>query len=722
MRPFRTSCGFRSSHLDQSLIKKATAVRSATVMSDQRKPMISHLYALHSRRVSRIILPVWRASALAVVISVPAAEAPIESEPLLKPTTGMEISDSDRQFWSFQPVISHALPAVQNREWAKAPIDSFVLERLENHSINPAPPASRQDLVRRLFFDLTGLPPDPEEIRRFISDPSPLAYEQLVDRLLNSPHYGERQAQHWLDVVRYAETEGFEYDRDLPDGWRFRDYVINAFNRDLPYDEFIRQQLAGDEIDPSDPELLIATGFHRLGAVRRNAGNQEVSSSRNEVLTERTDIVGAAFLGLTIGCARCHDHKFDPIPQKDYYAIQAFLAATHENDVVLGDPDQSQQWTNRTAQINREIRTLQRTLQRSGDEAKEQIRAQIAAAENSLPPPPPMIATITNMEPTEIHVLKRGNWDSKGERVAPRGLDVLLPTGASSLPPDTQNRRIALAEWLTEANHPLTARVMVNRIWSSHFGTGIVKTANDFGKNGDRPSHPELLDYLAGEFVRNGWRAKPIHRMILVSNTYRQSAFSPETAAAEKIDPENRLLWRFNRRRLEAEEIRDAMLAVSGRLNPSAGGRSVMIPVDPELVNQLYKPSQWTVSNREEELCRRSIYLIAKRNLRLPFMEVFDQPASQISCAGRQSSTHAPQALELLNGRTANELAHAFADRIRREAGPEPNEQIDYAYRLATGRYPTGAEKTLALAFLASQPLKELALALFNLNAFLYVN
>ena len=631
-------------------------------------------------------------------------------------------TESDRSFWSFQPVAPQKPPQVKNPAWVKSPIDLFILGGLEDQGLTPSPPAQKQDLIRRLYFDLTGLPPSPKEIRSFVSDDTPDAYEQLVDRLLNSSHYGERQAQRWLDVIRYAETEGFEYDRDLPDGWRFRDYVINAFNKDLPYDEFIFQQLAGDEINPGDPEMQIASGFHRLGAVRRNAGNQEVSSSRNEVLTERTDIIGSAFLGLTIGCARCHDHKFDPISQKDYYEIQAYMASTYEHNAVIGDPEQAEVWKKETARTNREIRRLKEKLEEVQGDARGEIQNQIEAAESRVPSPPSMISTVTNKEPTAIHLLKRGDWNSKGEPVSPGGLDILSSITTPKLPPDTQNRRSALAKWLIHADHPLTARVMVNRIWASHFGHGIVKSANDFGKNGDRPSHPRLLDFLASEFVENGWRAKPLHRMILLSSTYRQSAHPPQSSAMIRKDPENRFLSRFSRRRLEAEEIRDAMLAASGRLNPKAGGRSVIVPVDQELINQLYKPDQWTVSKKEEDLYRRSIYLIAKRNLRLPFMEVFDQPTSQTSCAHRESSTHAPQALELLNGRTSNELAEAFAHRIVYDAGTESVDQIDRAYWLTAGRKPTDREQGLALEFLSTQPLKEFALALFNLNAFLYVN
>jgi hypothetical protein len=682
-----------------------------------------------------------------------------------QPQSETVITIKHRAFWSFQPIRQATPPSVNDSSWAKTPIDEFILAKIESNGLSPSPRASKLELIRRAHFDLIGLPPSPAEIEAFVQDNSPNAYERLVDRLLNSPHYGERWGQHWLDVVRYAETEGFEYDRNLPDAWRYRDYVIKSFNEDKPYDRFVIEQLAGDEIannltgsrheeaqagleknqkllapiagieslnagvdsqikseSAEVRELQVAAGFHRLGPVRRNAGNQDVTSSRNEVLTERTDIIGAAFLGLTVGCARCHDHKFDPIPQKDYYRIQAFLAATDEHELALASNGEKAAWITRTGEINEEIKKLKETLKGLKGEEAKRLRQKIEDAEGQLPTLP-TVATVKNeaTNRTAIHVLKRGDWNSKGDRVGMRGLGVLLPEETPELPPETSSPRTALARWLADPKHPLTARVMVNRIWLYHFGQGIVKTANDFGKNGDPPSHPELLDYLARQFIENGWRMKPMHRMICLSSTYQQSSRPPNMKAAMDKDPENRLLWRFRPRRLEAEEIRDAMLAVSGLLNPRAGGPSVIVPVDQELVNFLYKPSQWAVTADKKEHHRRSIYLIAKRNLRLPFMEAFDQPASLTSCARRESSTHAPQALELLNGRTANELAAAFAERLAHEAGSSQSEQIDRAYWLAMGRAGSEKERSLALEFVKAQSLREFALAIFNLNAFLYV-
>ena len=641
-----------------------------------------------------------------------------------------EYRDTERQFWSLQKRTEPEVPQLRERDaaWVRNPIDAFVLAKLRENGLQPAPEADRATLIRRLSFDLLGLPPDPGDVADFLTDKSPDAYERLVDRTLKSPHYGERWAQHWLDVVRFAETEGFEYDRSMQGSWRYRDYVIQAFNHDKPYDRFVLEQLAGDEIGPDSQETQIAVGLHRLGPVRRNAGNQEVASSRNEVLTERTDMVGAAFLGLTVGCARCHDHMFDPIRQRDYYRLQAFLAGTQEHQIILAPQEEQDAWQAKTDAIKEEVKKLKESL---GDLEREEkkrkqkeVNKRVKELEAGLPEPLPAIASIRNdpEKRTPIHILQRGDHDNKGEQVGMRFPGVFLPDGAAEMPPDTPNPKAKLAQWLTEPDHPLTARVMANRLWTWHFGNGIVNTPNDFGFNGERPSHPELLDYLANEFVESGWSVKALHRKILLSSTYRQSSHSSVARQATAKDPENRLLWRFSRRRLEAEEIRDAMLAVSGKVNRKAGGESVIVPVEEELVKLLYKPSQWKVAQDPTEHFRRSVYLIAKRNLRLPFMEVFDQPALLTTCARREASTHAPQALELLNGRLSNQLAGHLAERLQREVGGDRTQQVERAYLLAAGRAPTQDELRLGVQFLAHQPLKEFALAVFNLNAFLYVN
>jgi hypothetical protein len=624
--------------------------------------------------------------------------------------------------WSLRPRTRPMVPAVSAPGFAvRTPIDAFILARLAAAGLTPAPEADRRTLLRRVTFDLTGLPPTPAETDAFLNDTSPDAYEKVVDRLLASPHYGEKWGQHWLDVARFAETEGFEYDRLRVGAWRYRDYVIAAFNADIPYDRFINEQLAGDEADPGGDELRIAAGFNRLGPVRRNAGNQALAFSRHEVLSEMADTAAAVFLGLTVACARCHDHKFDRIGLDDYYAFQAFWAAAQEHDAVRATAAEQAAWKAATDKLEAEIKAVKKSMGGLTGEPRERAEAKLKVLEASLPQPLPAVTTVRNGERTPVHVLKRGNPDSPGPRVGPKLLEIGFPGPAAELPADTPNPRTVLARAIAHPDNPLTARVMVNRVWQWHFGTGIVDTPNDFGANGGRPTHPELLDWLADEFVRGRWSVKHVHRLIVLSSTYRRASRHPDPAAAAQKDPSDRLLWRFPRRRLEAEEVRDAMLAICGRLNPKAGGPGVVVPVGEDLVKQLYAPSQWAVTPDRAEHDRRSVYLLARRNLRLPFLAAFDQPDAAASCARRESSTHALQSLELLNGTLANDLAAAFADRLSREAGADPAAQVDLAYQLAACRPPTPREKELAVAFLRTQPFKEFALAVFNTNAFLAV-
>lgn len=641
-----------------------------------------------------------------------------------------EYSDGERSFWSFQPRQAAAAPAVDS-DWASSPVDAFVWSRLAAAGLRPAPEARRSELARRAYFDTTGLPPTPAELEAFVSDRSPGAWERLVDRLMSSPRWGERAAQRWLDVVRFAETEGFEYDRYLPGLWRYRDYVIESFNRDKPLDRFIAEQLAGDEMAADGPqshadrELLAAAGFHRLGPVRRNAGNQEVASSRNEVLTERTDIVGTALLGLTVGCARCHDHMFDPIRQVDYYRLQAYFGASRETNLVFNSDSTIEDWQKATKEIATKMKSLRGEIKLAEGEERLRLQAEHDVLESQLPEPPPTLATVRNgsEDRNQVRLLERGDHTKPLQPVDPRPLGVLLPEDAPTLPPDAEDPRSRLAGWITSPEHPLTARVAVNRIWQGYFGRGIVDTPNDFGAMGGRPSHPALLDFLANELVESGWSTKHVHRLILTSSAYRQASHNPaQEERGMQQDASNRLLWRGPRRRLGAEEVRDAMLAAAGELNLAYGGKSVMLPVEDALVDLLYDPTQWRVPADQAQHRRRSIYLIAKRNLRLPFMEVFDQPALLTSCARRESSTHAPQSLELLNGPISNELAARFAARLDREAGRDLDGIVSQAYLLAAGRPPTEDEALIARNFLADNSLREFALAMFNLNSFLYLN
>lgn len=647
------------------------------------------------------------------------------AEPAPTPSSsggGIDLAKA-RAHWSFQPLREPDLPDVVDLALADQAVDVFLLEKLEARQWTFAAEASRRDWLRRITFDVTGLPPEPEQLDAFEADGRPDARERVVDRLLASPRFGEHMAQHWLDLVRYAESEGYEYDRHIPDAWRYRDYVVQSLGADKPFDRFVSEQVAGDEIDPSNRECLTAAIFHRLGPVRRNAGNPEIALSRNEVLTERTDIIGAAFLGLTVACARCHNHKLEPITQKDYYQLQAYLAATEENNISLSTADEQAAWEAASQQTRDEIKRLQAEAKRLAGEAKDKVTAAIDKLEQRLPAPLPAIPSIRNdlEKRTKIHVLRRGAWELKGQPVSPRPVSVLVPETTPALPEDCPQPRTQLARWLTSVDNPLTPRVIVNRLWQSCFGQGIVRTANDFGLRGDSPSHRELLDWLASRLLEHHWELKSLHRSLLLSRAYRQSARPTNIAALEAADPENRLLARFTRRRLSAEEIRDSMLAVSGQLNGQIGGPSIMLPADDEMVNLLYKPSQWKAASDRADHGRRSLYLIAKRNLRLPLLENLDAPTLLGSCARRETSTHAPQALELMNGWQSNWMATEFAELLRRQAGAEPAAVAELAFRRALGRLPNERERALAIAFLREQPLSEFALALFNLNEFLYV-
>ena len=638
---------------------------------------------------------------------------------------------TERAYWAFTPRKSPAPPALvlpADKAWVKTPIDSFILANLKKNGLKPAPMADRVTLIRRVTYDLHGVPPTPEEIDAFLKDTSPKAWENVVERLLASPRYGEQWGRHWLDVVRFAESDGYEYDTHRPDAYRFRDYVVQSFSEDKPYNQFVKEQLAGDEMDPNNETYMVASGFNRLGPLRKNAGNQNVASSRNEVLTEMTNVVGAAFLGVTVGCARCHDHKFDPFRQSDYYRLQGFFAQAQANDLIRASAEEQAAWKATVDPIQTEMRQLQFKMRRAPEEEKGKLQMQLDALDEKMPLPMTAIYAVKD-DPTQvspIHLLFKGDYLQPLDSVGARPLGILLPEGTPEEPVTTDHPRLKLANWLIDPANPLPSRVMVNRIWQYHFGRGIVSTANDFGRMGGKPSNPELLDYLANRFIEGGWQMKPIHRMILLSSAYRQASESPLEKVAMEKDAENSLVWKFTRRRLEAEEIRDSMLTVSGRLNPAIGGPSVMQPIDQDLVKMLKRPQYWVATKDKSQYDRRTLYMIYKRNLVLPFMGVFDAPDMQLSCPRREESTHAPQALELLNGQISNNLAKFFADRLA-ESRKTDAERIDLAWRLATGHSPTLKEKQLAAQYLAEKPgdpvrLKELALDVFNLNSFLYVN
>jgi Protein of unknown function (DUF1553)/Protein of unknown function (DUF1549) len=678
-----------------------------------------------------------------------------------------KFSDAELNYWAFQKVQKPAAPAVRNRAWVKTPVDAFILKELESKQIKPAPRADKVTLLRRATFDLTGLPPTPAEVKAFVDDDSPNAFEKVVDRLLASPHYGEKWARHWLDLARYAESEGFKADETRPNAWRYRDYVIKSFNQDKPYDRFIKEQIAGDELWPDDPDALVATGFNRHYPDESNARN--LKQRRQEILNDITDTVGAVFMATTYGCARCHDHKYDPVLQKDYYRLQAFFAAARAKDnfVLVNAAEQAEYkqkralWEEKTKEIRDQLAKLEEPVAKAiyqenfdkypaeireaivtapekrdsmqwlmyhkaswllnsnmdedgngigqklkGEPRKQwdELRKQLAAFDSIKPKPLPVGSGITDVgraaPPT--HRLNAGAYDAPGEEVQPGFLTILAPGPAKIVPPpdaQTTGRRTALANWLAAPGNPLTARVMVNRIWHYHFGRGIVGTPSDFGVMREVETNRPLLDWLAAALVEKGWSIKAMHRLVMLSNTYQQSSdFNPEAA---KIDPQNKLWWRFQRQRLTGEEIRDAILAVGGQLNPEMGGPSVF----PEIPEGMEVRGGWKKNEREEAKNRRSIYVFVRRNSRYPMFHAFDMPDTHESCPIRISTVTAPQALSLLNDKIILRAAQSFAGRVLQEAGSDLNSQVSSAYRFALARDPDATEREMALAFLQKQTM-----------------
>ena len=694
--------------------------------------------------------------------------------------------NKDYASWVFTPPASPKIPALRHAASTATlnPIDAFVLAKLEEKGLAPAAPASKRALLRRVYFDLVGLPPTEDEARTFLEDGSSGAYEKLVDKLLADKRYGERWARHWLDLVRFAESDGFAIDGERPTAWRYRDYVIRAFNNDKPYDVFIQEQLAGDEMQRKpavrggqiENEGMLALGFLRMGPWERDANFD--AQLRLDWLNEMTGTTTQAFLGLTVGCARCHDHKYDPIPQKDFYRMQAFFAATRIDErpmpflesegrlkmrqTLRGLEDKQEAASEQLKTLEKELRAklaeakkgsvaagdgktlevenLQRALADkesraiTADDRKrhkeltenvqkltlEAARYQpIAYSVNEVAPP-----AVLDIEPT--YVLAGGERSARGAVVEP-GFPQRI-TGNSD--PAKINflryrsgRRLALAEWIASPANPLTARVMVNRIWQHHFGEGLVRTPSDFGMNGDRPSHPELLDWLATQFVEKKWSVKAMHRLMLLSNTYRQSTSHPDAKQIADSDPDNRLLSRMNWMRIESEVLRDSILTLSGSLNHEAGGPSMFFGVKDE-VAQGFQMFKWYPSDDKAQL-RRSIYAFQRRSLSMPLMEVFDTANMSESCSRRSVTTVAPQALTLLNGELSAVESQRFAARVIELAGADPARQIGKAFSLALLREPSPAERqkasTLYEGRTPQDALARLGTVLFNLNEFIYL-
>ncbi|MBI4905780.1 MAG: PSD1 domain-containing protein [Acidobacteria bacterium] len=649
---------------------------------------------------------------------------------------------SANQWWSFRKPVRPSVPAVRDPAWAANPIDRFLYDKLNTKGLRPSPEADKRTLVRRAYFDLHGLPPTPEQVDAFVNDAAPEAYARLIDKLLESPRYGERWGRYWLDLVRYADTSGFETDHFYITAWRYRDYVIQSFNKDKPYDVFVKEQIAADELWPMSLDLegtlklpaekqenvnrRIGTGLFTLGAFPIEYtyyGDQY----RAEWQAEAVDLVGSAFLGLTMGCARCHDHKFDPLSQRDYYGLTAMFAGSVEREiplVSLFDVQTASRAFPLLAQAQAYKQMASRAGRQGGANRGEMLQklgeAYLRAPERY--PTAIVLAHEETVPPT--HVLAKGEWKAKGELVQPA-----FPAALNAGPPINEpkdvlfvpQRRKALALWLTDTEQPLLARVMINRIWLGHFGEGIVRTASDFGRQGDPPSHPELLDWLATEFVSRGWSMKQMHRQIMLSRAYRSASTASKETLAE--DPENRYLSRFPRRRLDGDSIRDSILAVAGSLNLKMGGVGVIPPLTKEEMQAARMPNLWPAHPDPAEHNRRSIYLQMKRSLTLPMLQVFDAPDTATSCARRERSTVAPQALALMNSEFAAAQADQFAARIRKAAGSDdPAKLVETAWRFAAGRAPSSKEQQTAIEYLQRNSLARLALLIFNLNEFVYVD
>jgi hypothetical protein len=690
------------------------------------------------------------------------------------------------KFWSFQPVKRPAVPNTKNQKPEtknQNPIDAFILAKLEKNGLTPAPFAGRATLLRRAYYDVIGLPPSPDDVKAFVADKSPNAWEKVVDKLLASPQYGERWGRHWLDLVRYAETNSFERDGDKPFVWRYRDYVIRSFNEDKPYDRFIIEQLAGDELPDATPETLIATGYMRLGA-----WDDEPSDPPQAFWDDLDDILSTTsqtFLGLTVGCARCHDHKIDPIPQKDYYRMASFFQNINRfgirgEDTVerfslrpISSPEEQRRFEEerrgyraKLGEVERGVRAIEeivrpdfenvekqdfqspqnrllivkRRVPRLISEAQYADYERLTKEKNALRAAPPksleMALCITERGRTapKTNVLMRGSAHAPGDEVTPGYLSVLAPPEPTlpEMPPDakTTGRRSVLAKWIASPTNPLTARVMANRIWQFHFGRGIVRTTSNFGFMGTPPTHPELLDYLASELVRSGWKMKPLHRMIMLSNAYKMS--SAANPVALKKDPENDLFWRFDMRRLEAEEIRDSFLAANGTLNLKMYGPSILVKLPQEVLLGQSVPGQGWGESSPEEQARRSVYIKVKRSLAVPIIARFDGADTDATCPVRFTTTQPTQALGMMNSAFVNEQARIFAEFVKKNAGTDSAEQVRFALWRVLQRDPTQKEIQRGVKLMqtvqtedkknADEALAAFCLVALNLNEFIYLD
>ena len=751
---------------------------------------------------------------------------------------GGDLPPGSREYWAFQRPVRASVPAAASAAHTH-PIDRFLDARRREAGVAAAPRADRRTLLRRAYLDLTGLPPTPAQIDEYLADTSRGAWQRLIDRLLDSPHYGERWGRHWLDVARYADSSGFEQDYNRPNAWRYRDYVIDAFNADKPYNQFIREQLAGDELDHVTDDSLIATGFLRAGP-RVQFREKDNPERRHDYLDDVLATIGRGMLGMTVHCARCHDHKFDPIPQRDYYRLQASIFGYVETDWPLLDRAEADAWRARNADIDRRQQPLKDEIsaieapyrdrfrrelieerfpenvraaafkpeaERTPGEQllaaqvlsinsprwdiagalspedrarRDALQEQVAALDAERPPAPDMAEIVTDgdyrfapngpgdsvigcpecrMAPdapgTFLHepggpaygappsyFLIRGDPFSPGSEMSPGFLTAAThgdpPTVLPRPDGRTSGRRLALAEWIASRDNPLTARVIVNRIWHHHFGRGIVRTLDNLGRMGDPPTHPRLLDWLAVEFMDRGWSIKALHRLMMTSEAYRMAS-SHHDAASAAADPDNRLLWRYRPQRLEAEVLRDAVMTVSGGIDLSVGGPPVFphIPEDilrtsgakglwcgnPPDGNPIVAPHVgiWCVEPDGPETWRRSVYVYRRRSLGFPFFDTFDLPDQNQTAAARNVSTVSTQALTLMNNPFVLNQAQLFAERLERAAPGDVERQVDLGYRIALTRPPTADEAAVAGVLIASQSLADFTHVMLNLNEFLYL-
>ena len=694
------------------------------------------------------------------------------------------VNEENKQFWSFQPVARPNVPTTKRLEWIRNPIDAFILSRLEAASLTPVPHAFKTALLRRASYDLIGLPPTPEEVAAFLADDSPDAFERVIDRLLESPHYGERWARHWLDLVRYAETNSYERDGAKPFVWRYRDYVIQSFNNDKPYDQFVMEQLAGDELDDQTTETIIATGYYRLGIWQ-----DEPVDPVQEVIEDIDDLIrttAEVFLGLTVGCARCHDHKLDPIPQRDYYRMAAFFrnvqrygvrgggSVEASSLVNIGTPEERQRYAEQVQAHQEELRDTIRQIapinklvkadlkgvendewkneKRRPEFVKKRIGSLLTKAEFNeyrrlvkrreelkrfKPPGLEKALCVKEHGRTSppTHVLVRGNAHAQGDEVTPGFLEVLSPPEPNIAEPDpdanSTGRRRALAEWITSESNPLTARVMVNRIWHYHFGRGLVRSTSDFGFQGTPPTHPQLLNWLASEFVDGGWKIKRLHKLIMLSNTYQMSSQS-DALALEK-DPVNQLFWRFDMRRLSAEEIRDSILAANGSLTLDRMFGPSFYPIIPaEVMAGQSRPGAGWGKSSPQDRARRSIYIHLKRSLVVPMIASFDGADTDSSCPVRFNTTQPTQALGMLNSTFMTNQATVFSEYLISQVGDDPAKQITLALQRVTQREPTDKDVQRGVALVKTlqeqhnvplaDALRYFCLTALNLNEFVYLD